>query len=136
MSLETDSLLHPQAREDGAQSTPAKQKEKLGLHSTALLIFNRVIGTGIFATPSMILRASGSVGLSLVLWLLGALVASCGTAVFVELGTVGRFSRCNYQVALILVRLYQSTEERRIIWSSSTDGLHSCLHVYMRYIRC
>ena len=36
----------------------------------------------------MILRSSGSVGLSLVLWLLGALVAACGTAVYIELGTV------------------------------------------------
>ncbi|KZT11572.1 amino acid transporter [Laetiporus sulphureus 93-53] len=59
----------------------------LGLTSTAFLIFNRVIGTSIFATPSVILRASGSVGLSFILWLLGATVAACGTAVFVELGT-------------------------------------------------
>lgn len=36
----------------------------------------------------MTLRASGSVGLSLVMWLLGAAVAACGTAVYIELGTV------------------------------------------------
>lgn len=42
----------------------------------------------IFATPSVILRSSGSVGLSLVMWLLGATVALCGTAVYIELGTV------------------------------------------------
>ena len=42
----------------------------------------------IFATPSVILRSSGSVGLSLVMWLLGASVALCGTAVYMELGTV------------------------------------------------
>ncbi|RPD65685.1 amino acid transporter [Lentinus tigrinus ALCF2SS1-7] len=62
-------------------------KRQLGLTSTASLIFNRVIGTGIFATPSVILRSSGSVGLSLVMWLLGAAVALCGTAVYMELGT-------------------------------------------------
>ncbi|KAL1941718.1 hypothetical protein VTO73DRAFT_6718 [Trametes versicolor] len=62
-------------------------KRQLGLLSTASLIFNRVIGTGIFATPSVILRSSGSVGLSLVMWLLGATVALCGTAVYIELGT-------------------------------------------------
>ncbi|KIP09738.1 hypothetical protein PHLGIDRAFT_66968 [Phlebiopsis gigantea 11061_1 CR5-6] len=60
---------------------------KLGFWSASFLIFNRVIGTGIFATPSVILRSSGSVGLSLALWLLGALVAACGTAVYIELGT-------------------------------------------------
>ncbi|KAF9821632.1 hypothetical protein IEO21_00478 [Rhodonia placenta] len=59
----------------------------VGLSSTAFLVFNRVIGTSIFATPSTILRASGSVGLSFVLWLIGALAAACGTAVYIELGT-------------------------------------------------
>ncbi|KAK7678702.1 hypothetical protein QCA50_018284 [Cerrena zonata] len=63
------------------------EKKRLGAISAAFLIFNRVIGTGIFATPSVILRSSGSVGLSLVLWLIGALVAACGTAVYIELGT-------------------------------------------------
>ncbi|EKM56614.1 uncharacterized protein PHACADRAFT_172270 [Phanerochaete carnosa HHB-10118-sp] len=63
------------------------EKRKLGFVSASFLIFNRVIGTGIFATPSVILRSSGSVGLSLVMWLLGALVAACGTAVYIELGT-------------------------------------------------
>jgi hypothetical protein len=48
----------------------------------------RVLVCSIFATPSVILRSSGSVGLSLVMWLLGATVAACGTAVYVELGTV------------------------------------------------
>lgn len=42
----------------------------------------------IFATPSTILRASGSVGFGLVMWLLGAIFAMAGTAVYVELGTV------------------------------------------------
>ncbi|EPS98575.1 hypothetical protein FOMPIDRAFT_1037459 [Fomitopsis schrenkii] len=62
-------------------------KRHLGLTSTIFLIFNRIIGTSIFATPSVILRASGSVGLSFVMWLLGATIAACGTAVYIELGT-------------------------------------------------
>ncbi|PPR03657.1 hypothetical protein CVT24_007771 [Panaeolus cyanescens] len=58
-----------------------------GLFSAAFLIFNRVIGTGIYATPSNILRASGSVGVALIMWLVGALIAACGTAVYIDLGT-------------------------------------------------
>ena len=42
----------------------------------------------VFASPSIILRTSGSVGMTFVMWILGALVASAGTAVFVEFGTV------------------------------------------------
>ncbi|KAJ6484505.1 APC amino acid permease [Mycena vitilis] len=62
-------------------------KRQLGLTSAVFLVFNRVIGTGIYATPSVILRTSGSVGVALLMWLLGALVAAAGTAVYVELGT-------------------------------------------------
>ncbi|KAI8986737.1 amino acid transporter [Trametes punicea] len=73
--------------DDEAPEQLPEDKRQLGLLSTASLIFNRVIGTGIFATPSVILRSSGSVGLSLIMWLLGATVALCGTAVYIELGT-------------------------------------------------
>lgn len=52
-----------------------------------MLIFNRVVGTGIFATPSTILQLSGSVGLSLFLWMIGTAIAMAGTAVYLEWGT-------------------------------------------------
>ncbi|KLO09420.1 amino acid transporter [Schizopora paradoxa] len=64
-----------------------KTKRELGLFSSAFLIFNGIVGAGIYATPSVILRASGSVGMSLVFWVLGAIFASAATAVFIELGT-------------------------------------------------
>ncbi|KAF8523436.1 APC amino acid permease [Hysterangium stoloniferum] len=62
-------------------------KRKLGTFSAVFLIFNRIIGSGIYATPSNILRSAGSVGVSLITWLVGALIAACGTAVYIELGT-------------------------------------------------
>ncbi|KAJ3709608.1 APC amino acid permease [Lentinula raphanica] len=62
-------------------------KRQLGLSSAVFLVFNRVIGTGIFATPSVILRTSGSVGVALLMWIVGALIAAMGTAVYIELGT-------------------------------------------------
>ncbi|KAF8548809.1 amino acid transporter [Imleria badia] len=62
-------------------------KRQLGLLSAASLIFNRVIGSGVFATPSLILNSSGSVGMTFVMWILGALVSAAGTAVYVEFGT-------------------------------------------------
>ncbi|KAF9003168.1 APC amino acid permease [Hymenopellis radicata] len=62
-------------------------KRQLGLFSAVVLIFNRIIGTGIFATPSVILRSSGSVGVALLMWLTGATIAAVGTTVYIELGT-------------------------------------------------
>ncbi|KAJ7488271.1 APC amino acid permease [Mycena latifolia] len=76
----------PNASGESFDNVP-QERRQLGLASAALLIFNRVIGTGIFATPSAILFSSGSVGVALVMWVLGALIAIAGTTVYVELGT-------------------------------------------------
>jgi len=42
----------------------------------------------IFATPSVILRSAGSVGMALTMWLIGAIIAAAGSAVYLEYGTV------------------------------------------------
>ncbi|KAK0203145.1 high affinity methionine permease [Desarmillaria ectypa] len=64
-----------------------QEKRTIGLWSAVFLIFNRIIGTGIFATPSTILSSSGSVGLALFLWVIGGIIAASGLAVYVEFGT-------------------------------------------------
>jgi amino acid transporter len=50
------------------------------------LVISRVIGSGIFATPGVIVRDVGSVGLALSLWVVGAIIAACGLAVGLEYG--------------------------------------------------
>ncbi|PKS09324.1 hypothetical protein jhhlp_003938 [Lomentospora prolificans] len=62
-------------------------KRQIGVTSAVFLIVNRIIGTGIFATPSGILALSGSVGLALFIWVAGMLIAFAGTAVYLEFGT-------------------------------------------------
>ena len=48
----------------------------------------RIIGTGIFSTPSSILKSVGSVGASLMLWLLGFVLSFCGLFIWLEYGTM------------------------------------------------
>lgn len=48
----------------------------------------RVIGTGVFSTPSSILSSVGSVGASLMLWVLGFFLSFCGLFVWLEYGTM------------------------------------------------
>lgn len=48
----------------------------------------RIIGTGIFSTPSSILGSVGSVGASLMLWVLGFMLSFCGLFVWLEYGTM------------------------------------------------
>lgn len=54
--------------------------------SAYILVISRVIGSGIFATPGVIVKDVGSVGLSLTLWIIGAVIAACGLAVGLEYG--------------------------------------------------
>ncbi|KAH6995142.1 amino acid/polyamine transporter I [Ilyonectria destructans] len=73
--------------EAGRLRIASDAKRKIGVLSASMLIFNRIIGTGIFATPSSILALTGSTGLSLFMWVAGALIAGAGTAVYLEFGT-------------------------------------------------
>ncbi|KAL5406739.1 hypothetical protein PMIN03_007620 [Paraphaeosphaeria minitans] len=54
--------------------------------SAYIIVISRVIGSGIFATPGVIVKSVGSVGLSLSLWLLGTIIAACSLAVTLEYG--------------------------------------------------
>ncbi|CEJ80219.1 Putative High affinity methionine permease [[Torrubiella] hemipterigena] len=56
----------------------------LGITSTTFLIIGRIIGTGIFSTPSTIVSSVGSVGASLMLWVLGLLLSIAGLCVWLE----------------------------------------------------
>ncbi|KAF2733660.1 hypothetical protein EJ04DRAFT_494853 [Polyplosphaeria fusca] len=56
--------------------------------SAYILVISRVIGSGIFATPGAIVRSVGSVGLSLSLWIVGAIIAACGLAISLEYGSM------------------------------------------------
>ncbi|KAG9675240.1 high affinity methionine permease, partial [Aureobasidium melanogenum] len=58
----------------------------LGLWSTVALIVGRIIGTGIFSTPSSIVSSVGSVGAAFMLWLLGFASCLSGLCIWLELG--------------------------------------------------
>lgn len=108
-SHETEPLLTPSflqidnnktyvGSEDGSAQQPSRSIEDDVLPETStlgrtiswssayILVISRVIGSGIFATPGVIVKAVGSVGLSLSLWVLGAIIAACGLAVALEYG--------------------------------------------------
>lgn len=59
---------------------------RLGPGSAYIIIISRVLGTGIFALPSHILRAAGTPQLALLLWILGALLSYLTLQVFLEFG--------------------------------------------------
>ena len=46
-----------------------------------------MVGTGIFATPAEIVSLSGSVGLTLFVWVIGMIIAAAGMLTYLEFGT-------------------------------------------------
>ncbi|KAJ7780837.1 amino acid transporter [Mycena maculata] len=60
----------------------------LGVFSCIMLIVGQIIGTGIYSTPSSILGSVGSIGASLMLWVLGFTLSFCGLFIWLEFGTM------------------------------------------------
>ncbi|KAI5363082.1 Putative amino acid/polyamine transporter I [Septoria linicola] len=60
----------------------------LSWSSAYILTISRVLGSGIFATPGVILAAVGSPGLSLALWVVGAVIAYFGLTISLEYGSM------------------------------------------------
>ena len=57
---------------------PMPEDHRLGTLSTAALIINKMIGTGIFSKPSEILKLTGSKGGALFLWVTGGVMTLTG----------------------------------------------------------
>jgi amino acid transporter len=74
-----------QLEEDVLPET-ATYGRNLGWSGAYILVISRVIGSGIFATPGSITKSVGSIGLSLLLWVTGALIAACGLSISLEYG--------------------------------------------------
>lgn len=60
----------------------------LNWNSAFSLTISRVLGSGIFATPGVILASVGSPGLALSLWIAGAILAYFGVMVMLEFGSM------------------------------------------------
>ncbi|CAL1292607.1 unnamed protein product [Larinioides sclopetarius] len=77
-----------------------KLKREVGLFSAVLLIVGCMIGSGIFISPKGVLRYSGSVAASLVVWAVCGVVALMGALCYAELGTAIPVSGAEYSYFL------------------------------------
>lgn len=71
-------------------------KRRVGLFSGVALIVGTMIGSGIFVSPSGLLVRTGSVGLSLIVWLACGVVSLLGALAYAELGTMNPSSGAEY----------------------------------------
>lgn len=89
MTSSKEGSAEPTDVENGEQFVTELDRgsKRLGLFSCIGLICNRMLGTGVFAVSSTIFTLSGSIGLALILWAVGAIIALSGLYVYMEFGT-------------------------------------------------
>ncbi|CAF9934066.1 MAG: hypothetical protein ALECFALPRED_005836 [Alectoria fallacina] len=64
----------------------ASESHKLGPVTVICMILNRTVGSGIYVSPAIVLKSTGSVGASLLLWSVGPVVAISALLCWLELG--------------------------------------------------
>lgn len=83
-----------------AEEEGVKLKREVGLFSAVFLIVGTMIGSGIFISPKGVLLRSGSVWMSLIVWVGCGFVSFLGALCYAELGTAIPVSGAEYSYYL------------------------------------
>ncbi|KAI4215640.1 MAG: hypothetical protein LQ351_002109 [Letrouitia transgressa] len=71
-----------------ASGAPVETRSTLGYHvgpiTIVFLNLSKMVGTGVYSTPASVLTGTGSVGLALMYWFIGFVIAAASIAVYLE----------------------------------------------------
>ena len=95
-SVKVKSLLKSKKTAEDRDTHGGGLKRELTYISGVAYIIGSTIGSGIFITPSTILCRTGSFGLSMVMWVIGGVIAIAGSFCYIELALLIRQSGSDF----------------------------------------
>ena len=88
--------MHNSPTTDDSNGEGVNLQQTIGLFSAVNIIAGTIIGSGIFVAPNIVLKNTGSIGMSLVVWTVSGVFSIIGALCFAELGLTIRASGAEY----------------------------------------
>ncbi|XP_054748210.2 Y+L amino acid transporter 2-like isoform X1 [Lytechinus pictus] len=82
-----DKPARPESLGNSSDDSRVALKAEIGLFSSSTIIVGCIVGSGIFLSPRGVLDSAGSVGMSMLVWVISGIFSLIGALCFAELGT-------------------------------------------------